>query len=261
MKKLKVWLLPVTLGVLVSSTPQRALADEYDESQSHPLRLVAYVTHPVGVALEWTVTRPFHFLVSSTRLAEYVFGHKPHGPAIPQIGVAGYGVTRRAMVTAPARPGEAAPLAPVSERVIVKEVPVETIVTVVKEVPKEVAPGVPQVVGAARMIFPDIAFRFNSAELTDLGKGKAYLAAQMLKENAELVVAVEGHTDAAGSDEYNEQLGLRRAERVIKELTELGVDPARMSALSLAGARPLIDLETDWARAVNRRVEFSVKAP
>lgn len=111
------------------------------------------------------------------------------------------------------------------------------------------------------MLFPDIAFRFNSAELTDLGKGKAYLAAQMLKENAQLIVAVEGHTDAAGSDEYNEQLGLRRARTVIRELTELGVDPARLSAVSLAGSKPLIDLDTDWARAVNRRVEFTVNAP
>src|SRR3972149_5982453 len=141
---------------------------------------------------------------------------------------------------------------PIAERVTVKEVAVEKTVTVVKEVPK--------VVEVERVVFPDIAFRFNSAELTDLGKGKAYLAAQKLKEKSELVVVVEGHADQVGSEEYNEKLGLHRAQKVIKELTDLGIDPARMSATSRGESKPLIGEETDWARAVNRRVEFRVTA-
>jgi hypothetical protein len=51
--------------------------DAYDDSQAHPLRLIAFAVHPVGFALEWTVTRPIHFLVSHPRL-ERVFGHTPH---------------------------------------------------------------------------------------------------------------------------------------------------------------------------------------
>ena len=52
--------------------------DGYDDSQSHPLRIVAYAVHPVGYALEWLVTRPIHAIVSQPEL-ERVFGHKPHG--------------------------------------------------------------------------------------------------------------------------------------------------------------------------------------
>jgi hypothetical protein len=52
-------------------------ADEYDDSQSHPLRLLAYVIHPVGYTLEWLVTRPFHEFVAQPDL-EPVFGHQPH---------------------------------------------------------------------------------------------------------------------------------------------------------------------------------------
>jgi hypothetical protein len=51
--------------------------DAYDDSQSHPLRLVAYVLHPAGFAAEWLVTRPVHFLVSQPQL-ERIFGHTPH---------------------------------------------------------------------------------------------------------------------------------------------------------------------------------------
>jgi hypothetical protein len=51
--------------------------DAYDDSQSHPLRLTAYALNPIGFALEWTVMRPVHFLVSNPGL-ERVFGHVPH---------------------------------------------------------------------------------------------------------------------------------------------------------------------------------------
>lgn len=52
-------------------------ADDYDDSQSHPLRLAAYLIHPIGYTLEWLVTRPFHELVAQPDL-EPVFGHSSH---------------------------------------------------------------------------------------------------------------------------------------------------------------------------------------
>jgi OOP family OmpA-OmpF porin len=109
------------------------------------------------------------------------------------------------------------------------------------------------------LVIPHVAFRFDSADLTELGKGEVYLAAQRLKEKTNLTIAIEGHTDDVGSSEYNEKLGMRRAETVMKELVSLGVDPARMSAASLGETKPLIGQDTGWARAVNRRVEFQVK--
>jgi len=54
-------------------------ADEYDDSQSHPLRIATYLVHPVGMALEWVIFRPFHLLTSHSPDTEYVFGHRPHG--------------------------------------------------------------------------------------------------------------------------------------------------------------------------------------
>jgi hypothetical protein len=52
-------------------------ADAYDDSQSNPLRIAAYLIHPIGYTLEWLVTRPFHELVAQPDL-EPIFGHESH---------------------------------------------------------------------------------------------------------------------------------------------------------------------------------------
>jgi outer membrane protein OmpA-like peptidoglycan-associated protein len=233
-----------------------AAPDEYDDSQSNPLRIVAYLAYPAAFLVEWAVFRPFHFLVSGTEAQETLFGHTSHPPIIagPQPRQ-DYGIAKKVPMTdvQPKPTTAVKPTAaqePTAEKVKIVEVPVEKIV--VKEVPK--------VVEVERVVFPSIAFRFDSAELTELGKGQVHLVAQRLKEKSDVTIAVEGHTDNLGSDEYNQQLGMRRAETVMKELGALGIDPGKMSPASLGESQPLINQETGWARAVNRRVEFQVKA-
>ena len=71
-------LLMLALATVLIGTPSSARAhDAYDDSESHPLRIVAYALHPVGWALEWIAMRPLHFVVSNPRL-EHIFGHVPH---------------------------------------------------------------------------------------------------------------------------------------------------------------------------------------
>jgi len=60
-----------------SAGPAAAVTDEYDDMQSYPLRVAAYLVYPAGYALEWLVFRPFHYIVSRPAL-EPVFGHHPH---------------------------------------------------------------------------------------------------------------------------------------------------------------------------------------
>ena len=55
----------------------RTGADEYDDSQANPLRILAYLLHPVGYTLEWLATRPFHEVVAQPDL-EPIFGHDEH---------------------------------------------------------------------------------------------------------------------------------------------------------------------------------------
>lgn len=255
MKTLRLPIFVVALWFALGPKPSLAAPDEYDDSQSHPLRILAYLVHPAAFVIEWTVFRPFHYLVSATEPLEAVFGHMPHPPVLTEpTPDYGYGVPKRAPMKptrmnthpAPARSVQE----PVAEKVRLVEVPVERLV--VKEVPK--------IVEVEKFILPEIAFRFDSAELTELGQGEVYLAAQRLKEKSDIVIAIEGHTDNIGPEEYNQRLGMRRAETVMKELGSLGVDPGRMSIASQGKNKPLIEQETDWARAVNRRVELHVRA-
>jgi hypothetical protein len=71
--------LVVAVGVMAVPATGRA-HDAYDDSQSHPLRLLAYAVNPIGYAIEWTVMRPIHFVVSQHSV-EKVFGHTPHETA------------------------------------------------------------------------------------------------------------------------------------------------------------------------------------
>lgn len=243
------------VGLIFTSTLSAkatfAAPDEYDDSQSNPFRIAAYLMHPVGWLAEWIVFRPFHFMVSATEPQEAFFGHRPHPPVLaePQ-PLHNYGVAKKVPAKeANLEPKAPPPPPPPRETVRIVEVPVEKIV--VKEVQT--------VVEVEKIIFPAVAFRFDSADLTELGKGQVYLAAQRLKEKADLTVVIEGHTDARGSDEYNLRLGQRRAQTIMNELSVQGVDSSRMSAASLGETKPLVSEEADWARAVNRRVEFQVK--
>lgn len=63
-------------GALVLAGASPALADDYDQERAgHPLRILAYVVHPVGVALDYLLLRPAHWLVSQEPL-KTVFGHE-----------------------------------------------------------------------------------------------------------------------------------------------------------------------------------------
>lgn len=66
----------IAFSVLTLPASALAVADEYDDTQSHPLRVATYLMHPIGYAAEWLFFRPFHYLVASSGP---VFGHRPHG--------------------------------------------------------------------------------------------------------------------------------------------------------------------------------------
>ncbi len=64
--------LVLTLALLA---PTVAVADEYDDSRSgHPLRVAAYLLHPVGVLLDYAIFRPAHWIGSHEPLRT-IFGH------------------------------------------------------------------------------------------------------------------------------------------------------------------------------------------
>lgn len=79
---------------------------------------------------------------------------------------------------------------------------------------------------------------------------------RMLKDKPGMKVTLEGHTDAAGSTEYNLALGQRRAEAVRQGLARYGVSQAQAEAISFGEEKPALPGRNDEVDARNRRAEI-----
>jgi outer membrane protein OmpA-like peptidoglycan-associated protein len=106
-------------------------------------------------------------------------------------------------------------------------------------------------------------FALNSASVTEQTRKEidGFLSDLKgdLKETDSAVFLVAGHTDSAGSDDYNYELGTKRASTVARYLiTKKGIDPTRVVTVSYGEANPLEDNKTRQGRQKNRRVEILV---
>ena len=56
-----------------------SLADEHrSEEAGHPLRIIAYAVHPIGVIVDTLVFQPAHWVVHRAEWLEVLFGHEDH---------------------------------------------------------------------------------------------------------------------------------------------------------------------------------------
>jgi hypothetical protein len=68
--------LGVTLAALILLSASPALADRYEPTVAgHPLRIVAYILHPVGVMVDYLVLRPMHWIGEQEPFVT-LFGHE-----------------------------------------------------------------------------------------------------------------------------------------------------------------------------------------
>jgi outer membrane protein OmpA-like peptidoglycan-associated protein len=72
-------------------------------------------------------------------------------------------------------------------------------------------------------------------------------------------LTVAGHTDAVGTDQYNDALSLRRAERVRALLIARGIPPASIVAVGRGKREPRVPTPEGVAEPRNRRVEITVR--
>lgn len=111
---------------------------------------------------------------------------------------------------------------------------------------------IPPLVAGMRTIY----FDFDDSSIRSDQVSSMQSNAQHLKNNSSLRVAVEGHCDERGTNEYNLALGDRRAAATQNYLTNLGIDPARMSTVSYGEERAACSSSDEECWAQNRRVEF-----
>jgi outer membrane protein OmpA-like peptidoglycan-associated protein len=107
-----------------------------------------------------------------------------------------------------------------------------------------------------------VQFKFNSAKLQPDFKKVLDDIAQQLKQNADTILVMEGHTDSVGPDDYNIQLGQKRVDAVVHYLVvDQEVPMNRISNLSFGKDRPVAENKTKDGRKLNRSVVVRVMAP
>ena len=104
-----------------------------------------------------------------------------------------------------------------------------------------------------------INFETGKSEIKEDSKLIVAQIVEMLKQNPDLKVSVEGHTDNVGSDKSNQTLSENRAKSVMNALISGGIDKSRLSSEGWGAVKPVGDNSTEEGRFKNRRVEIVKK--
>jgi OOP family OmpA-OmpF porin len=110
-----------------------------------------------------------------------------------------------------------------------------------------------------KIVLRGVNFDFDKADIRSDSVPILREAASTLQENPAVNIVVEGHTDAKGTEPYNERLSRRRASAVRDYLEKLGVALNRMTTRGKGESEPVASNDTDEGRAQNRRVELLVQ--
>lgn len=105
-----------------------------------------------------------------------------------------------------------------------------------------------------------VFFNYDSVELSEPSRALLEKVIHPLVKDSTVysIIVVAGHTDSQGSDEYNMELSLERAESVAQYLKSRGIDSSRIKMEYYGESRPEADNATEEGRNINRRVEVQV---
>ncbi len=116
-----------------------------------------------------------------------------------------------------------------------------------------------RVMQEGKIIVNGIRFDLNKATLKNESMGAINEIFNLLNDNPDLKLSVEGHTDSQGDDAFNMKLSEERATTVMNKLIEMGISPDRLSAKGWGETMPIANNASPEDMANNRRVEFVKK--
>jgi outer membrane protein OmpA-like peptidoglycan-associated protein len=105
----------------------------------------------------------------------------------------------------------------------------------------------------------DVLFDFDRADLKPAAEEALQNLLTVVSSRPNASVAIEGHTDVRGDEEYNRALSRKRAESVRTWLAGHGVGESRLTATGAGESRPLRAGTTEADHRENRRVEIRIK--
>lgn len=105
-----------------------------------------------------------------------------------------------------------------------------------------------------------ILFGFDSSDLQSQARSNLQQLAANLNQHDRTDVLIIGHTDATGSESYNQALSERRAQSAASYVESQGVAAERVSIRGMGETDPVATNETEEGRTLNRRVEVVIYA-
>ena len=106
----------------------------------------------------------------------------------------------------------------------------------------------------------NILFGFDSYELTPQAKSTLHQLSSILTDYEDTDIEIQGHTDSKGSDSYNFNLSVQRANAVKNYLADQRITRKRMNTVGYGESAPEYDNSSVNGRDMNRRVEFMITA-
>ncbi|MBK7222011.1 MAG: OmpA family protein [Saprospiraceae bacterium] len=104
-----------------------------------------------------------------------------------------------------------------------------------------------------------ILFEFDKADITSTATSELTTMANILKKDGGYTALLVAHTDARGSNSYNDNLSQERAMAAKNSLVGMGIDAARITTRASSENQPIAtNTEDDSGRHYNRRVELHV---
>ena len=103
------------------------------------------------------------------------------------------------------------------------------------------------------------AFDTNSTDIKPGFHTTLDKLADVVVRYGKTTLTVVGHTDNVGSDKYNQDLSLRRANSVARYFESKRVDPVRMAISGKGETQPVASNNSEAGRQQNRRVEIYVE--
>jgi outer membrane protein OmpA-like peptidoglycan-associated protein len=102
----------------------------------------------------------------------------------------------------------------------------------------------------------DVLFRSGSFELLPGARERLAKVSGIVLAYPSLHVAIEGHTDSVGTDDYNQQLSEHRAQAVRDYFVQQGINSSAVEARGYGKTEPIASNDSAEGRQQNRRVEL-----
>ena len=105
---------------------------------------------------------------------------------------------------------------------------------------------------------PAVHFDLGSAEVKEGQRARVEELREVMRQNPDIAVSIEGHSEKLGSPAEQIRLSEERANGVAEDLVRAGIPPERIVTAAHGAERPIADPATAEGQAQNRRVEAMV---